>query len=109
MAITGPVTLVTLTIRAEPLARRCGSAARHTRYAVSRFRAKLARHRWTRSVVDPSTTLAPSPARRVAAAYPIPVGDPAPVTMAVRPVRSRWVGSTGLSIDIRARSVGGAP
>src|SRR6476661_8928855 len=39
MAITPPVTLLTCTSRPVPEARRCGSAARLTRYAVSRLRA----------------------------------------------------------------------
>ena len=44
MAITGPVTLATLTTRPNPRAATCGIAARHTRKAVSRLRANPARH-----------------------------------------------------------------
>ena len=57
----------------------------------------------TRSVVAQTTTEAPQAMNNLAQAIPIPLSDPAPVTTAVRPSRSKAAGRVAVTVSRRLR------
>src|SRR5262245_4063098 len=58
-----------------------------------------------RRVVETMATSAPSPARRRAVAYPMPLGLPAPVTSATRPSSRSLAGADRVADSVAESSV----